>query len=294
MIGPEYGNVSKHKTNWRAMTSQNKNGRLVLPFGLLGLSLLFPIAYIVQTSLDFSGHFGFGNYRAIFTNGANFVMFRNTILVALVVVSTTLVSGYCIAILLRLASPVMKLLLTAALIYPFFTSVLVKSFSFIVILGPTGPVTQISKAMGFGKVSLLYTWIAVIIGMSYSLLPYMTLTLYASVSGVEEQVLLAARNMGAGKLRTLFTVLIPMTRGGIIGGSLLVFVLSFGYYVTPALLGGPRDTMVAMAVADEALTALNFGAASALAIGIVAVVGVIFVIYMRLVGIDALIRGNRL
>lgn len=272
----------------------NKYTRLFLPFGLLGLCLFYPVIFILQTSFSSNGHFTLKNFSSIFSSGPNLIMFRNTALVALVVVFTTLVVGYILAVLIRGSSPLIKLLLVTALVYPFFTSVLVKSFSFIVILGPTGPISKLLKAVGLGHFHLLYTWSAVVVGMAYSLLPYMALTLYASIREVDNQVLLAARNLGASKIRTLFQVLLPMTRGGVVGGSLLVFVLSFGYFVTPSLLGGPSNTMVAMAVASEALTSLNFAIASALAIGIVIVVAVMFVAYMRLVGIEALIRGTSL
>lgn len=268
--------------------------RLILPLVLLGVSLLYPLLDILETSVSNHGHVSLANFRAIFSSIPNLIMFRNTALVALVVVFATLVLGYALAILIHFSSVVVKLLLLAALVYPFFTSVLVKSFSFIVILGPTGPIIRIAKDLGLGNIHLLYTWFGVVIGMTYSLLPYMALTLYASVREVDEQVLLAARNLGASRVRTFFSVLLPMTQGGIIGGCLLVFVLSFGYYITPALLGGPSNSMVAMAVASQALTALNFGVASALAIGIVAVVGIMFTLYMRLVGIDALIQGGKI
>lgn len=275
------------------MNKRQKYQRLVFPLFLLGLSLLYPMVYIVQTSLSEHGKLSLVSYREVFASSQNLRMFANTAMIAAVVVTITLVFGYILAILLAHGSRGTKVLLSAALVYPFFTSVLVKSFAFIVILGPTGPLIKLARLLGLGHVSLLYSWTAVVIGMSYSLLPYMALTLYTSIRSVDNQVLLAARNLGAGKIRTFFSVLVPMTRSGIIGGSLLVFVLSFGYYVTPALLGGPSNTMVAMAVATQALTALNFAVASALAIGIVAVVAIMFSLYMKLAGVDALVRGSQ-
>lgn len=267
-----------------------KPGRvsLLVPALLLAVGVWVPLAYIVQLSVG--GKSGVHRYGALVTDAAVRRVLLNTFVISVVVVLVTLVIGYGISIVFLQAGSWVRRLLLVAVVVPFFTSVLIKSFSFIILLGPHGLIADLTVLFGLGRVSPLYSWTAVVIGMSYSLLPYMVLTLVAAMSSIDERLILAAQSLGASGWQRFRRITVPLTRGAILGGSLLVFVLSFGYYVTPQLLGGPGDSMVATSVATDALTALNFGEASALAVAILVVVSAVFILYLRLFGVSAFLN----
>lgn len=258
------------------------------PLLLLLIGVLAPLGFIVDLSTGNGG--GAAAYRTLVSSGPLRAILINTLWVSLAVVGITLLFGYTISLLLRLGRTWTRRLLAVGILLPFFTSVLIKSFALILVLDPNGPVQKVARFFGLGGTHFLYNWVAVVVGISYSLLPYMTLTLTSAVSSVDEKLILAARSLGARRRTILFRIFLPLTRDGIIGGCILTFVLSVGYYITPALLGGPSDSMLATVVGTDALTNLDFGAASAVSVGILVVITLLFVLYLRLFGVTRFVE----
>jgi ABC-type spermidine/putrescine transport system permease subunit I len=202
-----------------------------------------------------------------------------------------LVLGYPLAYLVSTLPPRRATLILGMVALPWFTSLLVRSFAWMVLLGQAGIVNRALLAAGVIDLPLplLYSEFGVHIGMIHILLPYMVLTLYSVMRGIDRGLLRAAEASGASPLRAFCYVYLPLSLPGIMGGSLLVFIMAIGFYVTPALLGGPRQMMIAQIITSEMVESLNweFGAAlAALLLGI-SIAGL--ALFNRFFGLDRLI-----
>jgi putative spermidine/putrescine transport system permease protein len=138
----------------------------------------------------------------------------------------------------------------------------------------------------------MYTRTAVLIGMTYILLPYMILALYSVMRGIDTKLLSAAESLGASHLRAFWRVFVPLSRPGLAAGALLVFILSLGFFITPALMGNEQDSMISMLIENQVETYFDWGFASALASILLASTLVLFVIYERIVGLQHLFEAK--
>ncbi len=200
----------------------------------------------------------------------------------------TLLMGYPTAYFLaQLRSRWQKIGLVL-LVIPWWTSFVVKTFAWVVVLGRTGILNAYLVKWGIIEtpIDMLYTQGAVIVGLTHGLLPLMVLTLYVSLEKIDPHLREAAENLGANRIRTFFEVTFPLSLPGVAAGSLLVFILAFGAYLTPALLGGPRDLMIAMLIGDQFLEALHFPFGSAASIIMLIFVLGLVLLFNRLVGLE--------
>jgi putative spermidine/putrescine transport system permease protein len=210
-----------------------------------------------------------------------------TLGIALSVTLICLVLGYPVAFLLtRVEGPARNILLILVLL-PFWTSLLVRTAAWIVVLQSEGIVNNALIALGIiaEPVRLIYNRLGVLIVMSQVLLPFMILPLYAVMGNIPPSHLRAAQSLGARPLFAFRKVYLPQTMPGIAAGTLLVFMLSVGYYVTPALVGGGSDQMLSYFIAFYATETINWGLAAALGTILMAIVLVLFVLYNRLFGL---------
>jgi putative spermidine/putrescine transport system permease protein len=237
---------------------------LVVP-ALLFLLVFFgyPLMRLVYLSVD-GPHLTFRHYISFFTEGYGSVLSR-TISVSGVVTASCLVIGYPIAFVLATSSPKRRTLLLLAVLVPYLTSSLVRSYAWIVILDDKGVVNSLLRSVGFisAPLDLLYNYISVYIGMVQVLLPYMVLPLFATMSAIDKSSVLAAQSMGAGTLRTFLRVYLPLTLPGVRSGCLLVFLLALGFYITPAMLGGLRDVTLSMLITTQVTQLTDWGSAAA-------------------------------
>ena len=206
----------------------------------------------------------------------------------------TLVVGYPLSYLLTRVGPRMARLLMIAVVLPFFTSVMVRTYAWIVILGRRGLVNEYLQAAGVlsAPLGLLYNPSAVLLGITYVMLPYMVLTLYSVIRGIDRTLLRAAQNLGAGSLETFQRVVLPLSLPGVMSGSLLVFLLSLGFFITPALMGGPADVLLAMLVEREIELTMNWAFASAMAVILLVITLAGFVVYYRLFGFAKMLEAG--
>jgi ABC-type spermidine/putrescine transport system permease subunit I len=162
------------------------------------------------------------------------------------------------------------------------------------LLGRNGIVNQYLMALGVTDtpLPLLYNQAGVVIGMSYVLLPYMVLTVYSVMQGIDPGLVRAAHSLGASRLQAFRRVFLPLSLPGIAGGTLLVFILSLGFFITPALMGGPGDVMIAMLIEREVEITLNWSFASALAVVLLALTLVGFAGYNRIVRLERIFEGR--
>jgi spermidine/putrescine transport system permease protein len=169
---------------------------------------------------------------------------------------------------------------------PFFVSLVVRLFAWVLILRPTGFLNI--ALMGLGLVSepidIIFTETAVLIGLAYVLLPFMFLPIYASVEKLDPSLLEASADLGAGRFRTFLRVTLPLTLPGIAAGSVLVFIPSLGNFVVPDLLGGAKVLMIGNLVEQQFLSARNWPFGAALSVMIMAAMFVLILIYIRRIG----------
>lgn len=234
----------------------NKAAWLLVP-GLLFLavSFLFPLAGVLLRSFDPQGRlayaaprFALANYAELLSDPLYQTVLQNTFVVAFAATLATLLLAYPVCYFLsRLPGAWGGALLLVAL-FPFWTSILVRLFAFTQILPPFG---------------LMYTTTATVIGMVYYLLPYMIAILYASMLSIDNELINAARTLGANMLQALRRVFVPLTRPGVMVGVTMVFVISLGFFLTPALLGGGSDLTVATYIQQQVNIA-RWGPASAM------------------------------
>jgi len=261
---------------------------LVLPAVVwIGVFFLFPVASILLRSFtEFrppeSG--GLDNYKWFFESSANMTVLRRTLFVSGYVTLLCLVLGYPYAYLMTLTRGWVRLLLLAAVVIPLTTSPLVRTYAWLGLLADNGPVVGGLDRLGLGRPELLGNSISVTIGMMHIAFPLMVLPLYAALLRVDRRLLDAAASLGAPPRSAFFRVYLPLSAPGILAGSVLVSVLSLGFYLTPALLGSPQQTLMAPLIVTQVRQVLAWGHGGAMAF-------VLFVLTLMLLGLGAL--GSR-
>jgi putative spermidine/putrescine transport system permease protein len=216
--------------------------------------------------------------------------FETSALVTLV----CLALGYPLAYVLATLRPRVAQLLMIVVILPFFTSIIVRTYAWMVLLGRNGVVNQYLTWLGLtdAPLPLLYNKGGVLIGMTYVLLPYMVLTVYSVMRGIDPAFIRAAHSLGASRWQAFRKVFLPLSLPGIAGGTLLVFILSLGFFITPALMGGPSDVMIAMLIEREVEFTLNWSFASALAVILLVLTLIGFVGYNRIVRLERIFEAR--
>lgn len=272
-----------------------REGSRSLPWLLLAPALIFilaafvvPLAYMVWLSVT-DPVVSIGNYVALVSEPFYSKVLWRTFFTALIVSIGCLVLAYPVALYAVKAKNWLgnAILLVAAL--SFWISFIVRTYAWMVILGNSGPIVGLIEALGFQPAPrILFTGTASIIGLIHILIPYMILSLYSVVSRIDPNLERAAVSMGASRWHAFTHVYLPLSLPGVVNGCLLTFVFCIGFYVAPALLGGPSDQLVGGIIALQIHELLEWGMASALAVLLMAVTFVILLIYDRFVGLDRL------
>jgi ABC-type spermidine/putrescine transport system permease subunit I len=217
-------------------------------------------------------------------------VFVNTFEISVTVTLVTLVLGYPLAFLLATAGRRASGLMLVAIILPLWTSVLVRTYAWMVLLGRRGLVNEGLQTLGLtdAPLPLLYNRLGVTIGMVHVLLPFMVLPIYSVMKGIDVELLKAAQNLGANRRQAFLRVYLPLSLSGLATGCLVVFVTALGFFVTPALLGGRGDMMIAMLIDVQVSQLLDWGLGSALAVVLFAVTAAILLAVQRLTGAERL------
>lgn len=241
---------------------------LVLPaLGLVLVLFVGPVLWLLVRSLT-QPQPGLHNYAALIQRPVFLRVLVNTLGISVSVTALTLLIGYPVAYTMATAGARLRRLLTFVVLVPFWTSILVRSFAWIVLLQRRGLVNQILMALGLtdAPLQLVYNRTGVLIGMVQILLPFMIFPLYSVMSRTDRSLAPAAETLGAPPVRTFLRITLPLTLPGVMAGSMLVFVVSLGYYITPALLGGLGDVMIAQMIEAQIADFGNWGLASALSV----------------------------
>jgi spermidine/putrescine transport system permease protein len=186
-----------------------------------------------------------------------------------------------------------KGLLLLLLMLPFWVSYIIRTMSWINILGVSGAVNAIFVSLGITgePLQMLYNEATVILGLVHFLLPFMILNIYVSLQGIDDNLTEAARSLGATPWQAFLEVTLPLSLPGLAAGSLLCFILGAGTYITPIVLGGPSNAMFANLVYDAIITQLNWPLGAALSILLLVLLGSLVVVYNRFVGIQQIAKG---
>jgi ABC-type spermidine/putrescine transport system permease subunit I len=259
---------------------------LLLPSLALLLALfLVPIGWFLWSSIAELGSWAeiMEEAEAVLLSGAVGGALLNTGWVGLVVTVLTLVIGYPVSYALSRARGAAFTAILLCIVLPYFTSTIVRTYAWMVLLGRNGLINQILLGLGLVSepVNLLYNRTGVIIGMTYVLLPYMVLTLYAAMKAVDPRLMQAAEGMGASPATVFRRVFMPLTLHGVVAGVLITFILAIGFFITPALMGGPGDIMVAMLIEREVELTQNWPAAAMMTVVLLAVTLSLYAVYSR-------------
>lgn len=270
--------------------------KLTGPFLLLGpaglwllLLLVLPTLVIVELSLvpnirpgDLVFPSGFDNYLRVF-EPLNLQVMGRSLFFAGGTMILTLLLGFPVAYWIALEVPKRwQSLILLAFILPLWTSSLLRSYAWITILRPTGVFNSLLTAIGLPPIEILNQSPAVLIGMSYSYLPYIVTILYASLEKLDKRLLEASADLGANPIETFWKVTVPQTLPGIAAGSLLVFISSLGDFVDPELLGGASSMTVARLIYNQFLGATqNWGLGSAFSMVLILMVSIAIALLLK-------------
>jgi putative spermidine/putrescine transport system permease protein len=217
-------------------------------------------------------------------------LFARTFWISFIVTLSCLLIGFPVAYVMASSSSGVANVLLMLVLLPFWTSLLVRTTAWVILLQNEGLVNQTLLALGIlsEPLPLIFNRLGLYIAMIHVLLPFMILPVYSVLKGIPGEHMKAAASLGAKPLTVFRRIYLPQAMPGIIAGGTLIFVISLGYYVTPALVGGPRDQMVGYFIAHFTNRAVNWGMASALGTLLLATVAVLYLVLSRLVGFERL------
>lgn len=237
---------------------------LVVPaLVLMAVAIVAPLALSFWRSIT-EPTLGLQHYAGLFTDDITLTVVGRTILTSTIVTAGTVVLGYPYAYLMtRVGATARTLMLSAALV-PFWTSMVARNFAWLLLEQRDGPIATMFSWVGIDDLVLYGTTAGVALAMTQVMLPFMVLPLYSNMSSIDRKLLLAGQALGSSPRRAFRKIFLPLSVPGVVSGGILVFALSFGFYVTPAILGSPRQSLVAQLLGQRTLELLDFAGAAAL------------------------------
>ncbi|KAB2883847.1 MAG: ABC transporter permease [Albidovulum sp.] len=226
---------------------------------------------------------GLGQYRTALGDPLVLTVFWRTLRICAVVTVSAVAAAYVITLLWVRGSAVQRLVVELCILIPFWISVLTRAFGWLALLSNKGLINGWLQSLGLlsEPLTLVRNEFGVIVGMTHFLIPFAVFPLASAMRSVDERVLMAARGMGAGRARIFWQVFVPMTKPGILGAGLVVFVFALGFFVTPAILGGGRSVMVAELIYLRIFQSPDWGLGAAISVILMLAVGVLLAAMMR-------------
>jgi len=268
---------------------------LLVPAGVfLAVFFIYPLTRLFIMGL-FDPDFTLQHYLKMFTHPLYLRVLWITLKVAATVTIVCLALGYPLAALLSMVREKVSSRLFFMILIPYWTSILIRAYCWTVILQRKGLVNTFLANIGVidKPLHLMFNTTGVIIGTVHVFLPLMIMPLYSVMSKVNVNLLRASAGMGAGPVKTFLRVYFPLTLPGVAGGSLLVFILSLGLYITPALMGGRRDILMSIMIEQQVREFLNWGFASALSFTLLFVTLLLYFAAVKWLGLNLLWGGKR-
>lgn len=232
---------------------------------LLILAMGYPLLTVVVRSFA-EPSWGLQNYVWFFSTPANLTVLARTFSIAAWVTLVCVIAAYPYAYLMTAVGPKWRLVLILCVLVPFWVSGVVRTLAWVVLLQDSGVINTALQAVGLDGIKLIRTPLGVVIGMAQVLLPFMILPLYSVMRSIDLRLIQAARSLGANPVRAFWQIYLPLSLPGVFAGAIIVFILSLGFYITPALLGGPRSTMLSTLVQNQVLSLLAWGRGGAMGV----------------------------
>ena len=263
---------------------------------LLPSMLVLVLVFVVPIGIFLSKSFleprpGIDHFVRIFANPVYLQVLGITVRISVSVTLVCIVLGYPVAYLLAVVNDRTRNLLMILVLIPFWTSLLVRNYAWMVLLGRQGVINNILISLGIVQrpLRLLNTRFAVNVGMVQMMMPFMVLSMFSVMKGIDRRLVSAALSLGANRVQSFVRVFLPLSLSGVGAGSLLVFIYCLGFFITPALLGGRRDTMISMLIEQQVSAMLNWGFAAALAVLLLAGTFLVFFVYTRFFKIEQIL-----
>jgi putative spermidine/putrescine transport system permease protein/spermidine/putrescine transport system permease protein len=264
---------------------------------LVGIIIFVPVGWLFWLSLfDAEGALTAANYMRLLQQPSYLKTLIMTFKVSFIVTIICLLLGYPLAYLLSQLPRRAAGILMISVILPFWTSVLVRTYAWLVILQRRGLVNDWLVSLGIidEPLQLAHNFTGVIVGMSHVMLPFLVLPLYASMKAIDRDYLRASLNLGANPVKTFWQVFFPLSLPGLSAGLVLTFVLCLGFFVTPALMGGGKVFMWSMRIEQTSRLYSNWGAASAMGVVLLALtLGILWAFHRLLGARNPLAKGLR-
>ena len=269
---------------------------LTAPYLLLVFFLIIiPVGWLFYMSfIGRDGSFSIENYERMLKSKSYIRIFITTFKISFLTTLICALLGYPLTYFMSQLSRKWAGICMIGVLIPFWTSLLVRTYAWLVLLQRKGLINNIAIDLGFisEPIKFVHNTSGTLIGMAHIMLPFLILPLYANMRAIDKDCLKAAANLGATPTRAFWTVFFPLSIPGLLAGLLIVFVICLGFYVTPAVLGGGKVIMAAMKISSNIELYFSWGAASALGVVLLVVTMLILYIASKLVSIDQ-IGGNK-
>lgn len=256
-------------------------GPLVL---FLGLAYLVPFLGVMQWSVTLPEP-GFGQYGKAVTDPLIQSVFFRTFRICLIVTICAVAAAYAIAYVWVRGTPAQRLVTELCILIPFWISVLTRAFGWVALLSNRGLINTWLQAAGIisEPLTMVRNEFGVVLGMMHFLIPFAVFPIASAMRSLDERVFLAARGMGASRMRIFWSIFVPMTLPGILGAGLMVFVFALGFFITPAILGGGRSVMIAELIYLRLFQSPDWGLGAAISVILMLIVGALLILMLRLV-----------
>lgn len=277
---------------FKSLTANRPFVLLVPAVGLLLTLFAYPLVELMKASL-FDPEFTLAHFEKFFARKVYPRVFFNTVQLTAIVTLLCFFIGYPVAYFLAHVRSQIRPFLIFLILLPLWVSVLVRSYSWMAVLGREGLINSLLMGLGLTEAPLpmLYTTGAVYVAMVQILLPIMILTCYAVMAEIDKDLIKAARVLGASPFRAFLFVYFPLSLSGARNGAIIIFILSMGFFITPALVGGRTDMMIGNLIVFQIDEMLNWGFASA--IGLILLASTVLIVLMLRFALDAAVPGAR-
>ena len=248
---------------------------------------LYPVCRLLLTSF-FDPSFTLANYYKLATQRLYTTVLLRTLWISAATTITCIILGYPVAVLMTKTRGIWTAVVTSCVLIPLWTSVLVRSYAWTVLLQRNGLINQFLLKVGIidRPLTLIYTEGSLLIAMAHVLLPFMILPIYSALRNISPDLSKAGANLGAGRSRIFWSITLPLSMSGVFAGCVIVFILALGFYVTPALVGGPRTMMIATLIGQQVNELLNWPLAGAISLVLLVVALTITLLFRRFAGVD--------
>lgn len=291
--------VALNKT--KLLVAERRQSLMVLALTLpaiiaVCLVIVIPVGWLFSLSfLDSNGDLSLVNYEKMIAYKSYLRVFKTTFNVSFLTTFLCIAIGYPLAYFLSQIPRKYVGLFMLTVLLPFWTSLLVRTYAWLVMLQRNGLINNFAIDLGIwdAPVKLAHNLNGTLIGMVHIMLPFLVLPLYAAMRRIDRHALQAAANLGATPVQAFWQIFVPLSLPGVVAGSLIVFVLCLGFYVTPAVLGGGKVILVSMQITAILEDQFNWGAASALGVVLLVSTFAVLLLASRFLKLDSVMFGRR-